>query len=212
MFDATNQRLLLTKPLQVLDDGATLSLRGLAELTLYPSDTNMLPVSDYTYSVTYQDHDGFSVAAYSNSYYGINGTIHLHEDIYPKLAPSFEITSFLRTFNQGNNRYYYPSGNIYANPEFHSNNSALHTVAMYMTGFRGTVKIQGTLSNQPDHTDWYSDIEVLTYDNFTGIDYYNFNGVYTYIRVIYTPAVAPGDSTNDNPSYFGSFDRLLYRS
>jgi hypothetical protein len=212
MFDAVNQRLLLTKPLRVLDNGATLSLRGLAELTLYPSDTASLPVSDYTYSVTYKDSDGYSVAAYSNSYYGINGTVHLQEDVYPKLSPSFEATSFLRTRDTNTNLFYYPSGNIYANPEYHSNNLALHTMAIYMTNYRGTVTIQGTLSNQPDYTNWYSNIKVLTYNKFTGIDYFNFNGIYTYIRCIHTPATAPGDSTNDSPNYFGSFDRLLYRS
>jgi hypothetical protein len=213
MFDSINQRLLISKPLTVLDDGMTLSLRGLAQLDLYAGDTINLDSTSYTYSITYQDPtDNTLVAAYSNTYYGINGTLHLYEDIYPKLIPSQEVTSFLRTYNPGDTLYYFPSGNLYAYPEFHSNNAALHTIALYMTNYIGTVTIQGTLSNQPDSVDWYSTIANLSYNNFTGIDYYNFNGIYSYIRVFYTPATAPGGTINDNPAYYGSFDKLLYRA
>lgn len=213
MFDATNRRLLLTKSLRVLDDNATLALRGLAELTINPGDTIDLANGSYTYSVTYKDaDDNLMVPAYSNTYYGMNGTLHLTSDIYPVLQPSQEVTAFLSRMNNVSHRYEWFSGNLYANPEYNSNNSALQTIALYMTGYRGTVTIQGTLSNQPDSTGFYHTIEELSYDGFSGIDYTNFNGIYTYIRIIYTPAVKPGDSTNDNPDYYGSLDKVLYRS
>ena len=64
----------------------------------------------------------------------------------------------------------------------------------------------------PDSVNTYSTITTLTYDGFSGIDYVNFNGIYSYVRVFYTPAISPGDSTNDRPAYYGSFDKLLYRS
>jgi hypothetical protein len=140
------------------------------------------------------------------------GTVTLADDVYPVLSPSTEIDSFLKTWNQGTNLYYYPSGNLYANPEYHGNSRALHTMAFYMTNYRGTVTVQGTLANQPDSTNWYYTIATTVYTDFTGIDYLNFNGVYSYVRIFHTPATAPGDSTNDNPAYFGSFDKLLYRS
>jgi hypothetical protein len=212
MFDATNRRLLLTKPLKVLDNGTTLSLRGIAELTLLPTDTINLENSDYTYSVTYIDpSDNNQVAAYSNTYYGINGTIHLASDIYPPLQPSQEVSAFQSRFNNVSNLYDFFSGNLYAHPEY-KNGIALQTLAIYMSKFRGTVTIQGTLSNQPDSVVAYSTITTLNYSNYSGIDYLNFNGIYTYIRVIYTPSIKPGDSTNDNPSYYGSLDKVLYRS
>jgi hypothetical protein len=50
------------------------------------------------------------------------------------------------------------------------------------------------------------------YNGTTDIDAVSFNGVYTYIRLIHVPATAPGESTNDNPNFFGSFDKALYRS
>jgi hypothetical protein len=190
----------------------TPALKGLGEIDFLEADTVDLEVSDYKFSVKYLDQDGEYVPAYGNTYYGINGVVHLASDVYPLLQPSQIITSFLKTLSINTNLYYYPSGNIYAYPEYNSNNAALHTVAMYMTNFRGVVTIQGTLSNQPDSANSYAAIGSITYNGASGVDYYTFNGVYTYIRIIYTPSIKPGESTNDTPSYFGSFDKVLYRS
>jgi hypothetical protein len=210
MFDATEQRLLIEKNLDILDVNTT-STRGQALLTLSESDTIDLPKSDYTYSVKVLDTDGSYLPAYSNTYYGMAGTLHLTEEIYPKLIPSREIKSFLPTFNGNTNLYEHRSDNIYAYPEYNGN-SALHTVALYMTGFRGTVYLQATLYNTPASFDRYATITSRTYNNFTGVDYINFNGVYSYIRLMYIPSTKPGESTNDNPTYFGSFDKVLYRN
>jgi hypothetical protein len=101
---------------------------------------------------------------------------------------------------------------IPSNPEYNGN-TALHTVAMYMTGFKGTVYLQATLNNNPADTGYYSTIQTLTYNGFTGIDYANFNGVYTYINILVVPELGPTDLNNrDNQSYRGTFDKILYRS
>ena len=138
----------------------------------------------------------------------MSGTVILDEDVYPVLQPSQEIVSFLRTFD--GTKYIYPSGNIYAYPEYNSN-SALHTVALYMTQFRGDVIIQGTLNNTPATFKRYSTIATRLYSGFSGVDYVNFNGVFSYIKITYIPATAPAESQNDNPNFFGSFDKALYR-
>lgn len=212
MFDANSQRLLVQKDLQILDDGSTLALRGVAQLTFTESDTLDLDVSSYSYAVTYRDPlDGTMVPAYSNTYYQMSGTLHLAEDVYPQLQPSQEIVSFIKSYDSASMKYEHKSGNIYAYPEYNSN-TALHTVALYMTEFRGTVLIQGTLYNTPASFGRYATIQTLTYDGFTGVDYQNFYGIYSYIRIMYIPATAPAESINDNPQFFGSFDKALYRS
>jgi len=211
MFDAITQRLLIEKKLSVLDDGATHALRGQAELTLTESDTVDLDVSDYRFSVKYQDPtDGSYLLTYADTYYGVAGRLQLLQDVYPVLQPSQEITAFNRTFNNDINLYQHISGNVYAYPEYNSN-TALHTVAMYMTQYKGTVLIQGTLYNTPDSFGRYVTLATKTYNGFTGIDYQNFNGVFSYIRIIYQPATAPIDTVNDNPNYYGRFDKALYR-
>jgi len=209
MFDANSQRLLIEKNLVVLDQGTT-STRGLAELILTESDTIDLDVSNYQFTVKYQDSDGTYLPTYANTYYGIAGQLKLAQDAYPVLQPSQEVVSFLPTFNAGIHLYEHFSGNMYAYPEYNSN-SALHTVAMYMKKYRGKVKIQGTLYNDTNSFGRYVTIATLNYNQFSGIDYVNFNGVFNYIRVVHTPATAPAESNNDNSAYYGSFDKVLYR-
>jgi hypothetical protein len=213
MIDTQNQKLALQKTLDVLDDGVTLNLRGLAQLTVNESDTVDLDKTAYQYSITYVDPtDGTYLPTYSNTYYGMSGTIHLTNDVFPVLQPSQEVVSFNKSYNSATYKYEHKSGNIYAYPEYNSN-TALHTAALYMTNYRGTVYIQGTLSNSPDSSGKYATIQTLTYNGFNGVDYVNFNGIFTYVRFMFVPAVKPGEGlNNDNPSYYGSFDKVLYRS
>ena len=210
MFDASNQQLVIQKELKILDN-ATTSTRGAALLTINESDTIDLASVSYNYSITYQDpSDGTYLPTYTNTYYGMSGTLHLTEEVYPKLKPSQEIVSFLKSYNSQSAMYEHKSGNIYAYPEYNSN-AALHTVALYMTKFKGTVYIQGTLYNSPLESGRYVTASFKIYDGFTGVDYVNFNGVFSYIRIMYIPAPKPTGG-NDDPSYYGSFDKVLYRS
>lgn len=211
MFDAINQRLLIEKELEVIDQGTT-STKGIALLTLTESDTIDLDKSSYTYSLKMQDSDGTYLPVYSNTYYGINGTLHLLEDINPVLQPSVEISNLQLSYNANTDFYEYKSRAIYANPEYNSN-TALHTAAFYLTNFKGTVYVQATLNNNPDDQGYYSTVQTLTYNGFTGVDYVNFNGVYSYINILVVPAKGPTDPNNrDNQSYRGTFDKFLYRS
>lgn len=210
MFDAVNQRLILNKEIEVLDE-ATTATRGLALLTLNESDTIDLDRTSYQYTVRLVDTDGSFTPTYANTYYGMAGTLHLSNDVYPVLKDSTVISTFNITFNDEIQKYEHKSGNIYAYPEYNGNN-ALHTMAFYLTGYKGTVYIQGTLDNTPDSSGNYATLVTKTYDGTTGIDTVNFNGVYSYIRIIHVPATAPGESNNDNPNFFGSFDKVLYRS
>jgi hypothetical protein len=211
MFDAVNQRLLLEKDITILDDGTTFALRGVGEMVFTESDTIDLDVSTYQFSIKYQDADGTYLSAYADTYYGVAGRIHLLQDIYPVLQPSQEVTDFLEVYDDSIFLYQYKSGNIYAYPEYNSN-SALHTVAMYMTNFKGTVLVEGTLYNSPATFNRYVTIATKTYDGFTGIDYENFNGLFSYVRITYQPAKAPYNSNNRDTNYAGTFDKILYRS
>ena len=210
LFDAINRRLLIEKELTVLDE-ATTSTKGLALLTLTESDTLDLDRSSYQYSVKLQDVDGTYLPAYANTYYGMAGTLHLSNEIYPVLQDSVQISTFTKTYNDDIQLYEQKSGNIYASPEYNGN-TALHTAAVYLTNYKGTVYIQGTLDNSPDSNGNYSTIVSKTYNGTSGIDYFNFNGVFTYIRILHIPAKGPADSDNDNPAFSGTLDKVLYRS
>lgn len=211
MFDSINQRMIIEKELEIIDDGVTTSTRGLALLTLAESDTLDLPKSSYQFVVKELDSDGSYVPAYSNTYYGIAGTIELLNDSVPVLQPSIEVDNFQISFNPSTELYEYKTRAIQSHPEFNSN-GALHTVAFYLSGFKGSVKIQGTLNNQADDlSQWYT-IDSRTYNGTSGIEYVNFNGIFSYIQIMVVPAKGPLDSDNrNNQSYRGTFDKILYR-
>lgn len=208
MFDAIDQREIIEKRLEVLE--VNTATRGLALLSLSESDTVDLTCTSYKYTVKMQDSDGTYLPTYANTYYGVAGTLHVVQDAFPVLQPSQEITSFLPTYNDSIFKYEHKSGNIYAYPEYNGNN-ALHTMAIYMSSYKGTVYIQGTLDNSPGASGNYVTVATKVYNGFTGIDCVNFTGVFTYVRVIYVPATAPAESNNDNPAFYGSLDKVLYR-
>lgn len=214
MFDELNQRLIIEKDLSILDDGSTKSLRGLGELIFSESDTVDLEDSYYKFTIKKLSDDGYSYEpTYANTYYDIAGTIELSSDVYPVLRLSTEVSDFQRVYNGDMDalRYEYYSGNLRADPEFNSND-ALHTLAVYMTSYKGIVRVEGTLENSPSAFGNYALIESRTYNGFSGIDYYNFNGVFSFIRVKYIPEKDPITLENDDVSYRGSVDKILYRS
>ena len=208
MFDAIDQRQIIEKSLDVLE--VNTATRGLALLTLTESDTVDLTRTSYKYTVKMRDTAGTYLPAYANTYYGVAGTLHVQQDAFPILQPSQEITSFLPTYNDSIFKYEHKSGNVYAYPEYNGNN-ALHTMAIYMGAYKGTVYIQGTLNNSPGASGNYVTVATKVYNGFTGIDCVNFTGVFTYVRVIHVPATAPAESNNDNPAFYGSLDKVLYR-
>jgi hypothetical protein len=210
MFDAVSRQLVIEKELEVLDANTT-STKGLALLTLSESDTLDLDRTSYQYNVKMLDSDGTYTPAYSNTYYGMAGTLHLSNDIFPVLKDSTVVDSFTLTYNDEISKYEHSSGNIYAYPEYNGN-SGLHTLAVYMTNYIGTLYVQGTLDNSPGSSGSYSTLLSKTYDGTTSIDSLSFNGIYTYVRFVHVPGIAPGESNNDNSNYFGSLDKILYRS
>ena len=208
MFDAINQRLIVEKNLEILDLGNTLT-KGIALLTLNESDTLDLDRSSYQYSVKLLDTDGTFTPAYANTYYGMAGTLHLSNDIYPVLKDSTTVTTFNPVWNATTDLYENYTGNLYASPEFNGN-SALHTVAFYMSAYKGTIYIDASLDNTPGNN--YTVINTSTYNLYSGVTYANFNGVYSYIRIRHVPARGPNDADNRNTAYSGTLDKLLYRS
>ena len=247
MFNSLEQTQLLSKQLQILDDGVTTSTRGLAVLSILESDTLDLQASSYNFSVTALDEDGSYTPAYSNTYYGISGTAEVRNDVNPVLKPTTEITNFqiYRNPNPDALRYEFYSGDVPANAAFKSN-EGLHTAAVYLDGFSGTLEIQVSLSNSPGNTgnanvnftsiqsldsaqvnNDFVTVNSLTYDNFTGIDYVNWSGNWTYVQFKWIPMpttefgnlnnfIPPGGINNplkDKPFYpTGKIDKILYRS
>lgn len=215
LFDTTNNRNLVQKNITIVDDGVTTSTRGLATLSFSESDLQSLDNTYYKLGFVALDSDGSYVPAYANTYYGMGATCEVRNDLYPSLQPSQQVLkrAFTYFFNadQSARWYEYYSGNLPANPQYKSN-TALHTVAVYMSNYIGRVLIEGTLENSPTTFANYAVISDKSYNNFSGIDYTNFNGLFSKVRVRYIPAINPTTNENTGTSFAGSVDQVLYRS
>lgn len=222
MFDAEQQRMIVQKTLEIVDDGVTTATRGLALLNLTETDTRDLHNGYYNFSVTLTDNDGANLPAYSNVYYGMNGTARITHDALPTLKDSQSITNFQKFANGNTNLYEFYTGNLKAYPEL----TQTTTVAMYFDNYTGTINVQGTLENTPSTFANYSNIETRTYEAFTGVDYVNIIGTWSDVRVkwypdgstlyglhnYYSPQM-PGNPTPGSDYWpNGKIDKVLCRS
>lgn len=211
IYDTVNQRALIEKPVSIIDDGATLALKGLGEVVFTESEMDRCENSYYRVGIKALDTDGSYLPAYVNTYYDVSGTVEVRNDLYPLLVPSQEVIEFQTFYNAPLQQYEYYSGNLASQPQFR-NDQSLHTMAVYMTNYKGQVLIEGTLESSPTSFGHYAVISIKEYDDFTGIDYTNFNGVFSKVRVRYIPEENPGSGQNNDTAYAGTVDRILYRS
>lgn len=77
---------------------------------------------------------------------------------------------------------------------------------MYTTGFSGSLRIQGTMDLNPTDSSYFTitadeQSSPLTFSSSSEVTYYNFTGVYQYIRFSWA-----NDSGNT-----GTIDKILYR-
>lgn len=196
MIDTESKKAVLTKNLRVLDDGSTISTKGNASIEITEGDLLDLDNKFYEYSIQEIKEDGSTVVTYSDTSYVSSGTIELLDGAYPQFQDSQTITSFTVTSGPLSKT----SGEIDASPG-KNNNSALHTAAIYSTGFAGRVKIQGTMvTTSPQDADYFdiANVDITASDTVT---YKNFNGVYQKIRFSY------GTTTGNT----GTVDKILYR-
>ena len=236
MFDNNNVMPFQPRQLEVIDDGVTTSTRGLALLTLSEGDTADITPKKYTFSITALDTDGSYVPTYANTYYGVNGTAEIREDVEPFLTESFSTDAFnwdrdTPIDRQGvpqMNWWTFSSGTIEVNPALNTN-IGLHTFAFYLTEFKGHIDVYGTLENTPsgqgNGNESYALLESVPYSkNFTGVDYLNISGNYTNFKVKYVPdadgsganwygASIPGNPVPGQPYWpNGKIDKILFRS
>lgn len=214
LFDTINQRNLIEKDVTILDTGSTATVyasKGLGEVVFTESDLDACQDSLYSFAVKAMDSDGSYTPTYANTYYGVGSTVEVRSDIYPTLQPSQVTTDFSMYFNGTQQQYEYYTGNLHSYPEFSSNN-AVHTAAVYMTNYKGQVLVEGTLENDPMTFGHYAIISTRTYTGFSGIDYFNFTGVFSKVRVRYIPEKNPVTNENDDTVYAGTVDKVLYRS
>jgi hypothetical protein len=196
IIDTESKKAVVTRYLSILDDGSTTSSKGTASVEITDADLLDLDNKFYEYSINEVKTDGSTLVTFADTSYVSSGTIELLDGAYPQFQPSQTITSFTVTTGP----LAKTSGAINAYPG-KNNNSALHTAAIYTTGFAGRVKIQGTMvTTSPVDADYFdiANVDITASDS---VVYQNFNGVYQNIRFSY----------GLNSGNTGTVDKILYR-
>ena len=217
VYDISDDRsLVLTKNVQVLDTGSTATVyssKGLGEVVFAENEIQDLDSKPHNFSIVEVEEDGSESPSYANTYYDVAGTIEIKDEVFPRFRPSIEISNFQRFFNSdvAKLQWEYDTGNIRTFPD-RLKKSSIQTVAYYLRNFKGTVVLEGTLENSPTTYGMYSLIDTKTYNGTSGVDYVNFTGLFTHIKVTYIPAKNPATGSNDDTVYAGYFDKVLIRS
>jgi hypothetical protein len=165
---------------------------SLVSLTISESDLEAINGGMYMYSAYLTDNSSKKTILYGDSQYGASVPVEVISNSFPQVYPSIILEEFTTT----------PSGKytsaINARPELNGKNNALHTAAIYSTGYTGTVNIEVTLNNE-SNLGWAI---INTINIESPLQYVNFNGVFTFVRF----------RTVDDPSNTGTVDKILYRS
>jgi len=178
-----------------------------AHVTVPVSEGDLEPLlsGHYMYSAYLEDTNGARTVLYADSQFGASVPVEIVENAFPQSLPSQEVPSS-QFITAENINYVEHDNSLYTSalnghPDLNSN-TALHTVAFYSTGYEGTVEIQVTLENGvTDITQW-SVLETIPISLFDSIQYYNFNGVFSWVRFRMIPAAYNA----------GTVDKILYRS
>ena len=193
MIDTESKKAVITKTLDILDDGSTFSTRGDASTTITEGDLLPLDAKFYNFAVREVKSDGSREVTYSDTGYAAAGTIEILDGAYPEFVASTAITSFSKTGTV------FTSSAIDARPGI-NNNKALHTIAVYPQDFSGTLTVQGTMQSSPSDDDYFA-ITTLTFSDSSSLTTTNFNGVFDSIRFKW-------ENTSGNT---GKIDKILYR-
>jgi len=202
LISDVNNSLILTKYGTVVDDGSSTSTKGHIKFTISESDMLKLSKGYYHGALKYTGSDSTTSLLYADTRYDAAIKFEVVEDTFPQLTNSAQIKSFSLVDDE------WVSSTVSAQPNKNSN-SALHTVAYYLTSFTGSIKIYGTLvegssyatSNQQE--DFYL-IDAKNYSDQSGVVYVNFTGVHQKIAFV--------AQSSDSSTVLTGLDKILYRS
>lgn len=198
------QELLLQKDCFYPNDSS--ANKGRASVTITETELLDLEPGFYQYSLHVEtrvdiNDDEYQVVSsyplYSDSQYGVLGTLEISGDIAGRLQDSIVVKEFAKlvdyTETGVNNGAFYHSSIIDANPRLITPNT-LHTFQFYATNYTGTIVIQGSLDDGATPNKW---VDITTVD-LTLETYKNITGKWNFFRIKHTPIT-------------GTLDSILYR-
>jgi len=150
--------------------------RGKFQVVITENDLNNLPRQNMRYNIYLIDEENRRHITYVDSHFDNNATIVVDDYAFPPAKPA----GVAEVFTPDNNFWY--SEYISAQPALNGS-EALHTVAIYTTGYEGKVTVQATLENTLASPIWGDLFEISLAGDETEPVARNFNGVFSYLRV-----------------------------
>jgi hypothetical protein len=147
--------------------------RGMLSVTITEEDLQDFTMNQYHYGIKMLNSSSVQYPIYVDDNYSASGVIEIHNDAYPIPTPAVEPTVGA-----------YNSGTAYSSVVAVTlGNNGISTAAYYLSGFSGTITVQGSLEDSTGvgSSDWV-DITSSTYTTETGVAYTNFTGMFKVIR------------------------------
>lgn len=177
-FDENNNLIIEHDGVAVTGDDSA-ATRGLFTVTVAENDLLNVKQQYLKYNIYFVNSNNDKVLTYTDSHFGNDAVIYVNAQTFPGPAATYNITQFSQVSYDSDE---WVSESISAQPAINGN-EALHTAAVYSSGFTGTVDVQATLDNQiTDFTDWATVASVTLDGTETTPVAVNFNGVYSYLR------------------------------
>lgn len=177
-FDENKNLVIEHDGTQVTPDGSTI-IKGLFKITVTQQDLLNLKDQYLSYNIHLTDVNNNALLTYTDTHFGMNGTIFVSSEAMPGPSETKELT-FIEA--QEVNGEFILDGIIDAQPGINGN-EALHTIAVYSDGLAGTLTVEATLDNQTSsQTAWAAVASLSLSGNETSPVPLNFNGVYSWLR------------------------------
>lgn len=159
--------------------------KGLVSVTISDNDVLNVKQQYLHYNVYLVNTDSSRTLTYTDEHFNADAIIYLSSKAYPGPKAPIVIDRFFPPV--GGSDFYTTEG-VEAQPGINGN-EAIHTAAIYTTGYVGDVIIEATLENQlmdESSIDW-AEVARVTFDGTEDEPVpVNFTGVFSYIRLLTT--------------------------
>jgi hypothetical protein len=195
MFHSRTQKVVLQRPVQILD-----STKGRIRVMVSYEDVSNLNSGYYNFSVKVEDIDGFSKILHTTLSHRAMGVVKLIDGAVPTPHPALAANSW--NLIEATGEY---ASNILDGDSGHNFSVGLHSAAVYMESFTGTLQVQFSLDEfeptvNEDWVDLYTD--PIEYVGKSGPVLLTFTKLCRWVRFVYVPDV----------SNTGTFDKVLLRN
>jgi hypothetical protein len=178
LIDPTSKELVFTRNLDLV-----YSDTGSATCVIESSMIDNINAGLYNYSIVLTNGEGQQQIVYSDDNYNAQGQARINESVYPSFVQSLKPT-ILNYANNSDTNYQnvaYTSNSLMAN--YVRGSAVYQTVQYNANAFTGNLELQATQDvSSTTGANSYTTINTVSLNNYTGSNYFNFQGKYAAVR------------------------------